>query len=399
MSQNGQYPSVRFNIHGIVTVDFVGASDRLVAAYRARLGPTLDAETAGPADIVVAFQDQLSPAGLRYVGQNMAAFDDRDFYLLDPVSGAVQALIPMDAIGRRPRIVCRRDVKSVPCLADLINITLAGKGYALLHASGFVYDGAGLLIAGWPKGGKTGALLAFMNHGAEFIGDEWLLLAPDGREMLGLPGAISLAEWQLAQMPTLAPELSAGQRLTFKAIHALTSLHARLDGGRFKRAYVSRLLGKALPSFKRQLKIYRPPQEIFAGQLGRMRAPLDKVFWIVSHDAEHIAVEKSDPQSVAARMATANEHEQGPFWCLYQAFAYAFPARRNGFLESFGSLQRALLSDALTGRETFELAHPYGGPLENLFEALVPYCQPSAAGAVTNTGSQPEWAQTPGQIP
>ena len=36
--------------------------------------------------------------------------------------------------------------------------------------------------------------LARLTDGAEFIGDEWLLLAPDGREILGLPGAISLAE-------------------------------------------------------------------------------------------------------------------------------------------------------------------------------------------------------------
>lgn len=388
MSQNGQYPTVRFNIHGLVTVEFVHASARVSAAYQERLRPTLGQETAGEPDIVVSFQDRISAAGLRYIGQNMAAFDDQGFYVLDPVSGAVQALIPFDDIGNRPRIICRRNVKSVPYLDDIVNFTFAAKGYTPVHAAGFVYDGTGMLVTGWPKGGKTGALLAFMNHGAEFIGDEWLLLAPGGREMLGLPGPVSLAEWQLAQMSGLAPRLSFGQRFTFKVIHALAWMHQRLDGGRFRRSYLSRMMGKALPSFKRQLKIYRAPQTVFAGQMDAMRAPLDQVFWIVSHDAQHVAVTRQASPAVADRMATANEYEQRAFWGLYQAFTYAFPARRSAFLDTIRSRQRAQLQDALEGHDSYQLAHPYGGPLENLYAALLPYCRPVTAGAFMDAGGQ-----------
>jgi len=374
MTQNGQYPTVKFNIHGIVMVEFVNASAKLAAAFRERLAPILHQETTGSADIVVAFQEQLSPAGLRYVGQNMAAFDDQGFYVLDPVSGAVQARMPLEEIGQRPRIICRSDVKSVPLLDEIVNLACVQKGYVPVHAAGFVYDGAGIMVMGWPKGGKTGAMLAFMNHGAEFIGDEWLWLAPGGRAMLGLPSAVSLSEWQLAQLPGLAPKTSASQKAMFKGIHGLDWLHGKLIGGPFKLSYATKMLGKALPAFKRQLKIYRSSQKLFKNQIGDLRAPVDKIFWIVGHDTARIDIKRGDPEEIARRMAAANEYEQRPFWNTYQAFRYAFPNRRNDCLTDARARQRALLTGALDGSAVFELAHPYGGSLEDLFKKMSPYC-------------------------
>lgn len=54
------------------------------------------------------------------------------------------------------------------------------------------------------------------------------------------------------------------------------------------------------------------------------------------------------------------------------------------------SQQRALFAQALKGLESYEMAHPYGGPLESLFEALSPYCLQTAPGVPFQAGGQPE---------
>jgi hypothetical protein len=48
MIQTGRQPSVKFNIRGPLTVEFIDASARLSDACRERLAPTLTQETAGP---------------------------------------------------------------------------------------------------------------------------------------------------------------------------------------------------------------------------------------------------------------------------------------------------------------------------------------------------------------
>jgi hypothetical protein len=79
--------------------------------------------------------------------------------------------IPMDQIGLQCEIVCERGLSAVPLLIPIINLTALHKGCLPLHAAGFVYNDVGALIAGWSKGGKTEALLAFMAQGARYVGD------------------------------------------------------------------------------------------------------------------------------------------------------------------------------------------------------------------------------------
>lgn len=112
--------------------------------------------------------------------------------------------------------------------------------------------------------------------------------------------------------------------------------------------------------------------------------------WIISVDAAPVAVAERDSSSIASRMATANVYEQRAFWRLYKTFAWIFPGRPNAFSKSVRSGQRAILQDALEEHATYEIAHHYIGPLENLFEALLPYCRSLPARAPTNAGGQLE---------
>ena len=374
MNQANGRSTVDFNIHGLLTVRFVDPSPGAVASYRERLRPVLRPAGDREADIVVHFQDEITTSDLQYVGLNSAGFDDEGFYLLDDVNGAVNARIPFERVGGRPEIQCRRGLKTVPLLTDIILLTALSKNYVPLHASAVVYQEAGLLFMGWAKGGKTGAMLSFMNHGAEFIGDEWILLSDDGREMLGLPNPVNISEWQFEYMPELKPEVSVGQRLFFNSVHGLVSVQGMVARSTFKKSYLAKMLGKAAPPLRRQLRVSKSPQKLFTDQVGRLRATPDRLYWLVSHSAPETTIEPHDPQEAARRMAEANEYEQRSFFELYQAFKYAFPCKKNDFLDKAAALQRSLLIRALAGKDVFKVRHPYAGPLDQLFSHMRGEC-------------------------
>ncbi len=59
-------------------------------------------------------------------------------------------------------IVCERGRARVPLLTANVNLVVLGNGALPLHAAAFRFDGTGVLVTGWSKGGKTETLLAFM---------------------------------------------------------------------------------------------------------------------------------------------------------------------------------------------------------------------------------------------
>ena len=85
----------------------------------------------------------------------------------------------------------------IPLLISIINLTALKKHRCVpIHASAFVYKGTGVVVTGWIKSGKSEALLAFSQHGATYVGGEWVLLDPDGETMYGLPGTFRMWDWQ-----------------------------------------------------------------------------------------------------------------------------------------------------------------------------------------------------------
>jgi len=59
-----------------------------------------------------------------------------------------------------------------------------------VHASAVVYNGVGILMAGWAHCGKTAALLGFASKGAEYVGEEWVLLSGNGPKNAGAREAV-----------------------------------------------------------------------------------------------------------------------------------------------------------------------------------------------------------------
>ena len=346
-----------FDVHGFVGVRLIDADERDRARVVAQLGP-IQSPLGREPDIIVRFTDRLDHGPLTFVEWQESAFDREAFYLLTGRDRTeAKTRLPMENIGARCDITCERRLSAVPLLLAIVNITALGKGLLPLHASAFVHRGQGILVTGWAKGGKTEALLAFMSSGAQYVGDEWVYITPDGR-LLGIPEPIRLWRWQLRQLPQLAARLSPGQRLRLGLLDTAESVASGLAPARGG-GMVGSVLRRSGVAIRRQVNVQVPPTRLFGPGRIVPEATLDQVFFVSSHDQPGIAMERIDPDDLARRMAASLARERHQLLERYSQHLFAFPDRRSALLDRAPEIERALLHDAFAGREITWLRHPY----------------------------------------
>ena len=124
---------------------------------------------------------------------------------------------------------------------------------------------------------------------------------------------------------------------------------------------------------KSQLRNWYRPAELFAGRTRYDGAPVDAVFLVSSHQSEGVAVEATDPQRIAACMRSSNESERTHLFQYYRAFKYAFPDRRNAFLEQLDERQALALEGALARKPAWHVTHPYPVSLDALYQGMRGY--------------------------
>ena len=366
-----------YDVGGTVRIRVTGGTEADVALMTRLFGTPSAA--AGEADLTVRFSPAVEVVGLRYLGLNSAAFTDEDFYLLGPKSGRIDARIPFATLGHPCEIECRSGLGFVPHLFDAITLACMRKGFVALHGSAFVHDGAGVLVLGWEKGGKTETLLAFANHGAYYVGDEIVMLAGDGRTMFGIPVPISIWDWNFDQIPALLPPLHPSQRLLLGVVRGLVAVREAHHRGRRSRTMVTRALDALIEPLREKLRIWALPARLFEGRIWPGRAPVDTVVLSVSDGGPGVSVETCDPAEVAERMRSSNECERMTLLRNYRAFRFAFPRRHNDLLDALDERQGALLRSALAGKDAYVVRHPYPVPFEAMYEKLSPLIRQSGA--------------------
>ena len=360
--------TVFLSLHGLLTLALVDAAPAEIAAITRQLGPWPQID--GPdADVAIRFVDRLPVSGtLRPLGLD-AAYGDDDFLVLrGRRKTTVRVQIPVDRIGTTPlEIVAERGLQAVPFLLPIIALTLLSKGTVPVHASAFLADGRGTLVTGWAKGGKSEALLAFADRGATYVGDEWVFVTQDGTTMAGLPEPMRLWDWQLGMVPRLRDRIGLRRRLRLGAAASTAGALAGLARLPVVRSSaigdVSRRLG-AMAANQRSLQI--PPERVFDGRVAAGLSPLDTVVLIESSSDPVGSAEPIDATIVARRTAATVGHELLDVQALYLAFRYAFPDRRNPFMESLAAALEERLIDALAGKRCVLVRHPYPPDIPSL---------------------------------
>jgi hypothetical protein len=362
--------AVDYDLHGIVRIRLIDACARDVAAVTAQLGLPPGPPAADP-DIVVRFVEHLPLSQpVRHLGVRDAGFTDDAFLLLrGPHKSRLQVRIPLEDVGGRCEILCESGLRAVPLLIAVANATALAKGVLPMHAAAFTYEGSGVLVTGWARGGKTETLLGFMSRGAVYIGDEWVYLTPDGR-MLGLPEPIKLWDWHLAEAPDFHAALDRPAHARLRRFRGM-DLGLRVAG----RALSGR--GSALHArfdhlVESQRYVHVPPEQLFGAHRCALEGRLDKVVLVVSGDDPRVWAEPIDAREVARRMVFSLEHERLDLRAAYLKFRFAFPQHCNPLFDEAAAVQDEILTRALDGREACVLHHPYPAPIAALFETLAP---------------------------
>ena len=375
-----------FDIHGFVGVRLIDAGPAEVALVERQLGPlgrTLHREP----DITVRFVDRFTRRAVTYIGVGETGSNQDGFFILRG-KGAVpgRALLPFDRIGLAPEIVCERAVPAVPHLLTLVNLTALSHGVLPLHASAFTLDGTGVLVTGWSKGGKTESLLAASLHGADYVGDEWVYLTPDGR-MFGVAEPIRLWGWQLAQLPELLRARPAAERIRLRSWRAASAIAGAASSIRWPGAGVAR---RGAPVIARQDYLQVPPVELFGEARVRLQGRLDAIVLVLSHSGTETNVSSMSADQVADRMTASLSEERAAFMSHYRQFRFAFPDRRSALVEDAATREAALLSEIFAGRLAIMVSHPYPCDIRGMGGEVL-----SAAAGLAHAQPAPEAVKVP----
>jgi hypothetical protein len=375
--------TVDFDIHGLVGVRLVAPSPTNITAVSAQIGPPSSRVLRRP-DIVIRYVDRLSAGTLHYVDLGKTASSQAGFIVFPEGDGEGKVSIPFEQVGSDCEIFCERRVGWIPLLISIINLTALKKHRCVpIHASAFVHEGTGVLVTGWVKSGKSEALLAFSQHGATYVGGEWVLLSCDGNTMYGLPGTFRMWEWQRRKLSHL--QHIGGNAGTFRLIRFLDAMQRAMPKGLASFGPL-KLLREGMPALRRQLNFRVEPKAVFGDRCGSLTAHPDKIFIGMVHSDDCILIEPAEPATVADQLACATEFELTSLMSHYRAFKFAFPGMRNKFLEGVHDMLRDALRQALAAKETYTLYHPYPVSFRDLFQVMRNFlesCPPGDPGSLS----------------
>ena len=363
---------IDFNINGLVGIRLIDAEEPDRAMVRRQLGLQPGALASEP-DITIRFVTRLpATTHMRYLKRGEAGFTDEAFILLNNKSRLEhKTIVPFDKIGGCCEIICERGLSAIPLLTSIINLTMLNKGILPVHASAFVYNHSGVLVNGWPRGGKTGMLLAFMNRGAEYISDDWVYVSSDDSRMYGLPEPIQVRDWYLRFLPQYKAVTGSRKRMEMrflKLLSEITGILSRPKEGR--QGLISKLLRRINLGVERQLSIHVHPHELFGKESCISSGRLDKVFIAVTHEQPGIMVRPAQHQAVIRQINSQLLYEQQTLMSYYLMFRFAFPEKSNKVIEQYEALQHQLLSRIFADKEVYNVYHPFEVPLPDIFTEL-----------------------------
>lgn len=371
--------AVEFDIHGVLGVRLLDPSPSDIAAVGKQLG--LPQRTLGrEPDVTLRFVKRLPAACLRYLGLAQKGFTENAFFVFDGSRDKPALAIPFDEIGRNCEILCESGLRFVPLLRTILTRSALAKGYVAVHASACVYQGIGLLFAGWAESGKTTALLGFSSLGAEYIGDEWILLRADGETMFGLLNPIELSPWHIQSLPHVRQSVGRSRLCVVTALGSLVGPQEAISGTKRRVSAPVRLFRRAAAALQRQIIPVAHPEVLFRHRVDTLAARLDKVFLLVSRNDPQVLVEPTLPSVMASRLTHLAEHEEMHFLEHYLAFKFAFPGRKSTLVEQSSDWRARMFARALEQKQAYTVWHPHPLIFSELYEQIRPLCEaPSRA--------------------
>ncbi len=363
--------AVDFSLHGLVSIRLLSPQPRDVARFRERFGP-VSRGASREHDLRIRFVDELRlPASACHLGSD-AAFTTDSFYLCRPrTSDRALATLPVDQLGRGAEICVERGSEA-PLLADLINLAVLAQGGLALHAATVDLKGRGCVIAGWPHGGKTAALIGMIAAGARYVSDDWSYLHPDAERVFGSKEPIDVRERYLQDAPELLTRISAKSHTQLAALRAASAGARSAVKLTRSAAPAKRVAARVAHALEERRKLRIAPGQLFGEANCRDETRLDTFILCLAHGEPHIEVRQLSSSEAIPRVLMSLEYERKRLSAYYLQFRSAFPDRRNPLLEQASALEEQRLRRALNGKAVYLVCHPHHARPHALAAALQP---------------------------
>jgi hypothetical protein len=321
-------------------------------------------------ELTVRFTPQLIPSGLSWVETGAVGFSDEGLFVYRVGRTPARFRLSFDGAGGAWELLCESGRPSLPLLLAIVRLAALRRGVVPLHAAAFVVNGHGVIASGWSHGGKTSALLAFMERGARYVADDWVLVSPDGARMWGLPGPVTISDAH-ARSPLVRIHARGTEDVLRSAAGWAGrtfpwSLPARTRAGTV--ADAASKVGRALI---RRAERHFDPEQLF-GERVRDAEP-HVLFLMMRHQATDVRVEPIDAARAATCLASAGGQEELPLLSLCHAYRFAFPDSMGvRFVDEAPALRERLLRAALGRLRTYVVRHPIGVDSGALYQAMSP---------------------------
>jgi hypothetical protein len=361
--------SVDFNLHNLFLIRLENPTPEAVQAVKAQVGVHPSSFDIEP-DLKVCYVDRFN-APMNHLVMGNTGFINDEFYVVTGTGRKeYRVQFPFASLGQPCKVICETGTNEIPLLNLIINLRMLAKGLMPIHASAFVYDGIGVVVNGWPQGGKTSALFSFLTQGAQFVSDDWLFADSDGK-IYGLMQPIKLSDWQLNQLPEYQSQVSRKKQWTIKGIRWLDGAMQVMPKS-FQHDFLpAKAFYKGLKQLnKSQRHVNLLPETLFASDLIAPTGHFDVLLLTLSHETPEVVIAPIATEIAIERLLAALQYEWMQWEKHYVQYLYAFPHRRNMLIDTSRKKQRELLEHLLAGKRTFAVNHPHPVALDELYQAI-----------------------------
>jgi len=371
IAEIGSASSATYDWHGVVGIRVLDWRQSDVRSVESQLGLER-ARLDRPPDLTIRFVDRLPLMGeLTYLASD-AAFAGDAFVLTTGPDRRPAVLVPFASLGSTCEILVVRGVSPIPMLVPMLNLAALHRGYLPVHASAFVHEGMGVLVAGGARGGKTGTLLAFMSQGARFVGDDWVLVHEDGRAMYGLPTPMQVKAAYLEVLPEYRALLDVRTKRRMWVLESLLRLERWLPTRSGGSSIAARARARVRARLVAGLTAQVSPQRLFGAAARLGAGSPDVVFLARSVEADGVVVKPLPPAELVRRLVPLLEYEWRELDQRYTLFRSAFPNQRNELIEKKAGCFESGLRYALKDKRTYEVCYRSPAPIREVFRVLEP---------------------------
>lgn len=359
-------------LHGQLRLTLCGPSQQDVQTVIRATGACEDSNT-DPPDVEIHFTaNATADLVWKQMGERDALAAGKRFAIAPAdTASPVEVKLPGDQDRAPYRLTYPTGIRRrLPLLRSMINRKCVDKQMLGIHATAFTLSGRGYLACGWPRGGKTGVMLAYLLQGAEYLAAEWVYVGSNGRTMHGVPEPLRLRDWHLQQGAKRLENVAFGDRLRMLGSRAAAKTTAGIAGltGRFW-PRLGRSLRKLAAALDRHRYIDRPAAAWLGKELRPRSAPLDTLLFVGTHTGTDIRVTPLTAAVAKRRLVALQDEDLNDLTTVYRRWSYAMsdPADCR---DQFERKRDALFDRLLEDKAIYAVDHPHNVNLTDLFQTL-----------------------------